>query len=245
MSNKSGTSSQVISFTQNGGALQGIGKKFASDLHTGTGNFTVPIALPFGRNGFQPEVCLVYSTGNGNSAYGQGWNLSLPGVMRKTSNGIPRYNREDTFILSGAEDLILVAEREGIISYRPRTEGLFARIEHHNEDSNYWKVWSKDGLVSYYGYERSAEDSTRNLAILANPDKSTEVFAWKLTKTEDPHGNQIIYEYARILATNSGHNRVQLYLKSIKYGDYEIDKYSVEVSFEYELRPDRSSIPNP
>jgi hypothetical protein len=55
VSNKSGTSSQVISVPKGGGALSGIGETFSPDLHTGTGNFSVPIALPPGRNGFQPE----------------------------------------------------------------------------------------------------------------------------------------------------------------------------------------------
>jgi hypothetical protein len=59
MRNKSGTSDQVISLPQGGGALQGIGEKFSPDLHTDTGNFTVPIALSPGRNGFQPQLSLV------------------------------------------------------------------------------------------------------------------------------------------------------------------------------------------
>lgn len=80
MSNKSGTSNQVISLPQGGGALHGIGEKFSPDLYTGTGNFTVPIALPPGRNGFQPQLNLVYSTGTGNSPFGLGWGLSIPGV---------------------------------------------------------------------------------------------------------------------------------------------------------------------
>jgi hypothetical protein len=105
MSNKAPS----ISNPQGGGALNGLGEKFSPDLFTGTGNFSVPIALPPGRNGFQPELTLGYSTGNGNSAFGSGWNLSVPGVMRKTSKGIPVYNdEEDIFILSGAEDLVLV-----------------------------------------------------------------------------------------------------------------------------------------
>jgi hypothetical protein len=45
MSNKSGVSNQIISLPQGGGALHGIGEKFAPDLHTGTGNFTVPAAF--------------------------------------------------------------------------------------------------------------------------------------------------------------------------------------------------------
>lgn len=87
MANKSGTSEQVISLPKGGGALSGIGETFSPDLHTGTGNFSVPIALPPGRNGFQAELNLVYSTGNGNSPFGLGWQLSVPGVSHTTSRG--------------------------------------------------------------------------------------------------------------------------------------------------------------
>src|SRR3990170_985750 len=98
MANKSGTIDQIISLPQGGGALHGIGEKFSAGLFTGTGNFTVPIALPPGRNGFQPQLNLVYSTGNGNGPFGLGWQLSIPGIMRKTSKGVPRYDEaRDTF----------------------------------------------------------------------------------------------------------------------------------------------------
>src|SRR5438105_6452170 len=109
MSNKSGSSSQIISLPQGGGAMHGIGEKFSPDLHTGTGNFTVPIALPPGRNGFQPQISLGYSTGSPNGSVGLGWALAVPGVARKTQKGVPRYDdAEDTFLLSGAEDLVPV-----------------------------------------------------------------------------------------------------------------------------------------
>src|SRR3954467_9506959 len=132
MSNKSGVSPEIISLPTGGGALKGIGEKFAPNLYTGTGNFTVPIVLPPGRNGFQPQLNLAYSTGTGNGPFGLGWSLSIPGVSRKTSRGIPRFvDERDTFVLSGAEDLVPVAVAPGMTRYRPRTEGLFARIEHH------------------------------------------------------------------------------------------------------------------
>src|SRR5690606_21465437 len=118
------------------------------DLFSGTGNFSVPIAVPAGRNGFQPEITLGYSSGNGNGAFGMGWNLSIPGITRKTSKGIPVYNdNTDIFILSGAEDLVPVKKESGSESspsglikwekvyYRPRTEGLFARIIHHKKNN--------------------------------------------------------------------------------------------------------------
>jgi hypothetical protein len=127
----------VISLPSGGGAIGGLGEKFSADLFTGTGNFSVPITLPAGRNGLQPQVTLGYSTGTGNGPFGLGWSSSLPGVAHKTSQGVPRYRNGsddgplDVFVLSGAEDLVPVADDEnGRVRYRLRTEGLFARIEH-------------------------------------------------------------------------------------------------------------------
>src|SRR5437879_5589066 len=68
----------LINVPKGGGALKGIGEKFSPDLFTGTGNFTIPIEIPPGRNGFQPQVSLVYSTGHGNSPFGLGWSLTVP-----------------------------------------------------------------------------------------------------------------------------------------------------------------------
>ena len=110
MPNQAGGAAQVISLPKGGGALQGLGEKFSPDLYTGTGNFSVPLAVPPGRNGLQPQLALTYSTGQGNGPLGLGWSLSVPGVTLKTSKGIPRYQGHDTYLLSGAEDLVLVTE---------------------------------------------------------------------------------------------------------------------------------------
>src|SRR6266508_1682832 len=248
MANKSNNTSQIISIPQGGGALHGIGETFAPDLHTGTGNFTVPIAMPPGRNGFQPQLNLVYSTGNGNGPFGLGWGLSIPGVSRKTSRGIPRYGDErgplserDTFLVSGAEDLVPVAEMPGVIRYRPRTEGLFARIEHHSDSrTDHWEVRSKDGLVSVYGTPLSVQNDP---AVIANPENRSQIFQWKLTETQDPFGNTIRYDYERDLGDTADHLWDQLYLRRIRYVDYAdpqtgAEKFLISVTFNYEKRPD-------
>src|SRR5687767_394598 len=107
------SASDVISLPQGGGALQGIGESFSPDAHTGTGNFTVPIALPPGRHGFQPALTLRYSTGFGNGPFGMGWRLEVPQLARKTSDGVPRYDdRDDIFVLASGEDLVAVEARD-------------------------------------------------------------------------------------------------------------------------------------
>ena len=79
---KSALGSNVISLPKGGGAVAGMGESFSPDLFTGTGNFSVPIAVPPGRNGLQPSLTVGYSTGSGNGPFGLGWNMSLPGVAR-------------------------------------------------------------------------------------------------------------------------------------------------------------------
>ncbi len=113
MSSKS-SPAEIISLPKGGGALSGMGEKFSPDLFTGTGNFSVPIALPPGRSNFQPQLNLVYSTGNGNGPFGVGWGLSIPGISRKTSHGAPCYDdTKDVFLLSGSEDLVPIETLSG------------------------------------------------------------------------------------------------------------------------------------
>jgi len=241
MSKSSGSPGQIISLPQGGGALHGIGEKFSPDLFTGTGNFTVPIALPPGRNGFQPQLNLVYSTGNGNGPFGLGWGLSIPGVSRKTSKGVPLYDdTKDTFLLSGAEDLVPVpGGPPETTSYRPRTEGTFARVFHHRDTNNdYWEVKSKDGLVSLYG---TPEALSNDPAVIAKPADRSRIFAWKLTSTTDPFGNRIEYVYERDTRTDGPHYWDQVYLCQIRYVDYgdpSNPQFLVTVDFNYEERPD-------
>jgi RHS repeat-associated protein len=240
---------QAIALPKGGGALQGMGETFSPDLQTGTGNFSVPIALPPGRNGFQPQLSLVYSTGNGSGPFGLGWNLSIPGVARKTSKGVPRYDDDvDVFVLSGAEDLVPVSDAPaGAMRYRPRTEGLFAHIDHYRDakkGADYWRVSSKDGLVSHYGSppDAGSDPASAANATVNDPDEHTHVFAWKLTSTTDTFGNRIEYTYEREASRSEGpHRWDQLYLSQIRYVDYADTakpQYLVAVNFIYEDRPD-------
>lgn len=162
MSSQAASFCQILALPNGGGAQQGLGEMFSLDLHTGTGNFTVPIALPTRRTGLHAQLTLAYSTGNGNGYFGLGWSLSIPGVMRKTSKGIPRYrddakdmSKMDRFAHSGVEDLIPIEDPSldplKATPYHPRTGGLFAKVIHHHNaqaDTNYWEVRSKSGLIS-------------------------------------------------------------------------------------------------
>src|SRR3954467_9580314 len=94
----------TLSLPKGGGAVRGIGEKFAANPVTGTGSMSVPIATSPGRSGFGPQLSLSYDSGSGNGPFGFGGSLSVSSITRKTEKGLPQYNDDaesDVFILSG------------------------------------------------------------------------------------------------------------------------------------------------
>lgn len=200
---------QTIEMPKGGGAIRGIGEKAEVNPVTGSGTVSIPLPLTPGRSEFTPPLSLSYSSGNGNSEFGLGWQISLPQIARKTDKELPRYNDEaesDTFILSDAEDLVPIIDSKGNIKignetitgrayairyYRPRTEGLFARIERLTDSDgvSFWRVTGKDNTVSLYGRDSSAR--------VADPDCERHIFCWKLQATLNSHGNLIRYNYQK------------------------------------------------
>ncbi|MDR4496749.1 MAG: hypothetical protein MRK02_02305 [Candidatus Scalindua sp.] len=242
----------AINLPKGGGAIRGIDEKFSVNPATGTGSMSIPIATSPGRQGFSPQLALSYDSSAGNGPFGLGWNLSIPSITRKTDKGIPRYEDavdSDTFILSGAEDLvpvlILIHQEDSdtwekdvfprtrddvpytVQRYRPRIEGLFARIEKWTNRTSgiaHWESTTKDNVKSVYG-------KSANSRISASHDDS-RIFKWLLEESHDDKGNVIFYTYKQEdtgniepswpqeknrLANNTSYaNR---YLKRIKYGN--------------------------
>ncbi len=194
----------AITLPKGGGAIRGIGEKFAANPVTGTGSLSVPIAVSPGRAGFGPQLSLSYDSGAGNGPFGFGWSLGLPQITRKTDKGLPRYDdaaESDVFLLSGAEDLVPVAAPDDTTSfpgyrirrYRPRVEGLFARIERWTKSDGpdagdvYWRSISKDNVLTLYGKDANSR--------IADPADARRVFSWLICETRDDRGNAVVYDY--------------------------------------------------
>src|SRR5271157_23322 len=234
----------IVSLPKGGGAIRGIGETFSVNSVNGTGTLTVPIAVSQGRAGSTPELTLSYNSGEGNGPFGMGWGLSLPEITRRTDRGLPQYQdatESDIFILSGAEDLVpvLIQDAQGnwvrdtttrngyvVTSYRPRVEGLFARIERWTRESDgdtYWRSISKNNVTTNYG--------TSLATRIADPADPTRIFSWLIADSQDDKGNVISYEYA--IEDSSNVDRTQSternrtptsrsanrYVKRIKYGN--------------------------
>lgn len=289
-----GISPPSISLPKGGGAIKGIGEKFQMNPVTGTGSMSVPIATSPSRSDFFPKLAINYDSGAGNGIFGLGWNLSIPSITRKTDKGLPKYldaDESDTYILSEAEDLVpalkKIAEDKWepdiiddkdinpeykIYRYRPRIDGLFARIERwENKETRrvHWKSISKDNITSIYG--KTAEkvkqsDGTEkdgSNSRIYDPEDENKVFQWLLEESYDDKGNTILYKY--ISENNDGvthkvpydKNRkdkpyANLYIKRILYGNktprqdeiHPDDDFMFEVVFDYGEHDDSRPLPN-
>lgn len=247
-----GSGPPAISLPRGGGAVRGIGEKFSANPVTGTGSLGVPIAVSPGRAGFGPQLSLTYDSGSGNGAFGLGWSVSLPSVTRKTDKGLPLYRDEeesDTFILSGGEDLVPVLTLSGgewrrvpftrtlgaseysVQPYRPRVEGLFARVERWTNvetGAAHWRTVTRDNVTTLFGTDDDSRVYDREAADAGLPAR---VFTWLVSESHDDKGNAIVYEYKREddegveLARAGEKNRTAAgrsanrYVKLIKYGN--------------------------
>jgi RHS repeat-associated protein len=244
----SGLAVPNLTLPKGGGAIRGMGEKFAANPVTGTGSLTIPIVASPGRSGFGPQLSLSYDSGAGNGPFGFGWNLPLPAITRRTDRGLPRYqdaSASDLFVLSGAEDLVPVLEQAGgtwrarstrrelyggsyrVDTYRPRIEGLFARIERWSSSSDpgdvFWRSISKDNITTWYG---RTEESR-----ITDPSDPARTFSWLICESHDDKGNVIVYGYkaedSQGISASALNERdrtdltraTNRYLKRIRYGN--------------------------
>ncbi|MBS0423447.1 MAG: toxin [Proteobacteria bacterium] len=230
-----------INLPKGGGAIRGVDEKFTTNPVTGSGSLSIPFPISPGRSGFGPQLSLNYDSSAGNGVFGMGWNLLLPAITRRTDKGIPQYrdnDESDIFILSGAEDLVPILcknpkgkwipdefERDGyrVKRYRPRIEGLFARIEHWTclkSSKSHWRSISKDNVLTVYGFDANSR--------IADPENPKHVFTWLICRSYDGKGNAILYDYAAEnddgvdLSKSNERNRIRSanrYPKRIRYGN--------------------------
>lgn len=231
-----------ISLPKGGGAIKGIDEKFSVNPVNGSANFSIPLPLSQGRNGFTPSLSLNYSSGAGNSPFGIGWQLGIPSVQIKTDRALPTYTDKDVYLFSGAEDLVpfLTKDNSGdwipkvdsskgfpVIQYRPRIESTHSKIEkiEHPSHGTYWKVTTKNNIATFFGKSESAR--------IVDPKNPKRIFKWLAEFSYDHKGNWIKYGYKaenqevvpntvnekqRINALSEIANR---YLKRALYGNHK------------------------
>ena len=192
----------------------------------GNASLTFNMIIPAGRQGIQPQLPIQYSSDNGSSWLGTGWNLTVPAVTIDTRWGVPRYDPalETEMYQLNSQQLGPTNNRSALVPRTPdkrfhlRVEGDFNKIIRHGDSpTNYWwEVTEKNGTRSCYG-------GTRDSGQVANAvlkDAKGHAAYWALVETIDLNGNSVHYLYTNVRdpgVAGSTQPGQQLYLSQVFY----------------------------
>ena len=211
---KNGVSPQAISLPSGPGSIQGLGESFQPQLNSGGATYSIPLTLPAGTAGRQPQISLNYDSGAANGSVGMGWMVSgAVSVSRNIDRGVPRYvdgpngldddgdavidNPEEIDIESGMDREELVPLADG--SYRAESETAFSK---YVRSGGGWVAHRKDGTRFDLG-----------LSASSRIEDSGQVFEWLIDRMVDIDGNTVEYSYSSD-ASSPG----QKYLAEIRWG---------------------------
>ncbi|MGV6852207.1 MAG: SpvB/TcaC N-terminal domain-containing protein [bacterium] len=216
------------------GALEG-----KAGVSGGAATYSVPIAIPPGRNGMQPSVSLNYSSRSGNGIAGVGWSLSAGSSIHRCAQiadidgknfGVTYSATEDRLCLDG-QRLIVTSGTYGAAGATYRTEmDQFLRVtQSHaiNDTNSSFVVEYKNGKIATYGSDTNSRHSAKN---------RSEILEWAIAMEQDRAGNNIKYYY-----TNVADNNTEYLLESIKYTGTGTADGNRKVEFNYTARTDSSS----
>lgn len=177
----SGTAARTAASTSfkaasgSGGGSTGGGDNY---IFTGAATYAVPIAVPPGRLGMQPNLAIQYNSQKGNGLLGVGWDLTVASIQRNTTHGVS-YTKDDFVFSSDGASGTLVNIGDG--EYRMKTDdGSFMRFVYLGAASG-WKAYDKSGMIYTFG----SGDGGRQ------QDTLSKVFQWKLERAADTMGNSM------------------------------------------------------
>lgn len=234
---------QDLKMANPGEGITVIGAPVANEM--GSAAVSLPIKIPDGRNGMEPELNIAYNSDGGNGWLGLDWNLYTSAINIETRWGVPRYDNgleTETYLMDG-QQLSPVAHRAEAVArsaekqFYPRVEETFEKIIRHgsNPTQYWWEVTDKNGTRNFYGgTPAGGVDATAVLTTAGG-----NIAHWALTETRDLNGNFVKYRYAKVAdaGINGGSPGYSLYPSSITYtgnGSTE-GKYSIVFTRDREL----------
>jgi len=197
---------------------------------TGAATYSIPIDVPPGISGMQPDMSLNYNSQGGNGLLGLGWNLGGLSAITRCSktyatdavyDGVS-YDSQDRFCLDG-QRLINVTGgygQDGTV-YRTEVDSFSTITQNGNTCGGPcgFTVQTKSGQTIVYG---NSDNTTGNVT------GSQAALYWAINTVTDISGNTIQYEYFK---DSSGNHQIS----RITYVNDAAPRY---IEFSYESRLD-------
>jgi len=226
----------------------------------GSANYSIPIVVPPGTAGMQPQLALNYSSNGGNGIVGMGWGIDglsqisrCPTTLEQDGviNGVT-YTNTDRFCIDGqrliattdsyvtnpsdsTKKIYSTTSAYGTNGTEYRTESAnFAKIVSYGVAGTgpaYFKVWTKSGQIIEYGNTADSGIEAQGKAAIRT---------WGVNKISDTKGNYITVTYTEDNANG------EAYVSRIDYTGNASSAPALtpyaNVQFVYEARPDTTTI---
>ncbi len=160
---------------------------------TGSATYTIPIEVPPGTQGLQPNLAITYNSGGGdNGIMGRSWNLSGISCITREGQNLYFDNLQTPVLMTYYDGLSwdgqrLLLKADG--TYGTADES-FAKITPKRSDGKviWFEIQTKDGKTLEYGRNSYSRVETA-------PGTEEIVYKYYLTKITDANGNTITYQY--------------------------------------------------
>ena len=163
----------------------------------GGATYTIPIQVPEGLGGVQPNLAISYNNQGGNGLLGWCWDLQGISCISRLGTTLFHDGKmsgvdfiDDRFALDGQRLIGMSSNYGGNgTEYYTEMDGM-AKIESYSGNGingpAYFKVWLSNGNIAYYG---NTQDSRITL------QQDDDVCLWLLNRLEDRNGNYMTYSY--------------------------------------------------
>ncbi|NVD69567.1 hypothetical protein HUX88_03220 [Duganella sp. BJB1802] len=222
----------------------------------GTAAYSIPIAVPPGTAGLQPELTLNYGSDAGNGLLGLGWQLGGLSSIHRCGKTIAQDGINDRISFSSSDRLCLDGQRLVLVNlpltddnywadgaeYRTEIDS-FSRITavgtttSDNIANRSFKIESRDGRVLTFGSTRDSAvaaliiGSVNSGVTASQPSAKNGAQSWALDAIKDRAGNYISISYLQ--DADSGEHRPD----AIRYGGVGFPAHA-GLQFVYEPRTD-------
>lgn len=180
----------------------------------GGASITIPIEVPAGVNGMQPNLALIYNSHSGYGLAGWGWDLAGISSIQRTGNTFYHDSIISGVTFSNSDNLLLDGER--LILTSGYNHGVNSIYHTERESFNQvtcqggfcYSVQSKDGRIALYG--------TNGVNLLSS----------YISQVTDANGNYMTYDY------NCSDTR-EITINKIKYTYNTSSQAKYTVEFKY------------
>lgn len=224
-----------------GGTAVGATSGAFSVSDSGAATYSIPIAIPPGIAGVQPNLSLNYNSNGGNGWLGLGWSIGgLPVIERcprtEAQDGSAdrvRLTSDDAFCFSGnrlrgtagtygANDATYQTEIETFARFTSKTQGGVA-------GPAWFKMEEKDGLIYEFG------NSSDSRILSTNASYTTTARLWALRTVRDRSGNTMTFSYQNDGAPNGSFRPSEIVYTSNANTSVTTGAYKIQ--FHWDSRP--------